>query len=178
MGIASPAGLDNLTGRPRQPKEMSAPATNNPPSTLRYRQRPVEKIRLRMADLASAVPTEHLLRELPGEDFIEIDARASLAHIVPKISLRELAEERPDLFLPVDEFVKLPAHRIATAYRLSEESYEPAEEFAPREQTRSRTFRGLHDRRSKSRPSLPQQSPPLHRTGSRRRTIPCPACTR
>jgi predicted regulator of Ras-like GTPase activity (Roadblock/LC7/MglB family) len=131
MGIASPAGLDNLTGRPRQPKEMSAPATNNPPSTLRYRQRPVEKIRLRMADLASAVPTKHLLRELPGEDFIEIDARASLAHIVPKISLRELAEERPDLFLPVDEFVKLPAHRVATAYRLSEESYEPAEEFAP-----------------------------------------------
>ena len=132
---ANPVGLDNLPQLSRQSKEMTAPASTYPSSTLRFRQRPVEKIRLRISDLAPVVGTEHLIGELPEEDFIEIDAHSTLAHIVPRISIRALAEVRPDLFLPVDEFVKLPAHRIATAYRLSEESYESGDEFSPDSKT-------------------------------------------
>lgn len=131
MVVASPVALDNLPTRPRQPKEMSAPATNKPSSTLRYRQSPVEKIRLRLSDLAPSLAAEHLVSELPEEDFIEIDAHSTLAHIVPQISIRALAESRPDLFLPVDEFVKIPIHRLATAYRISEEAYEPGDKFSP-----------------------------------------------
>lgn len=91
----------------------------------------MEKIRLRFSDFASAVPPEHLLCELPGEEFIAIDATAALSHIVPRISLRALAQERPDLFLPSDTLIKLPAHRIAEAYRVLEESYEPNSDAAP-----------------------------------------------
>jgi predicted regulator of Ras-like GTPase activity (Roadblock/LC7/MglB family) len=110
---------------------MSEPATTTAPSNLRFRQRPVEKIRLRLADLASAVPEDHLLSELPSDDFIEIDAHTALSHIVPKISLSDLARERPDLFLPGEDFIKLPAQRIATAYRVREESYDLGSKFSP-----------------------------------------------
>lgn len=110
---------------------MSEPATTHPASNLRFRQSPVEKIRLRLADLAPAVPSRLLLAELPGEEFIEIDARAAFRHIVPKIPIGDLARERPDLFPPGEEFVKLPAHRLAAAYRVREESYELGSEFFP-----------------------------------------------
>ena len=110
---------------------MSETAQTNPPSNLRFRQCPVEKIRLRLSDLAQAVSSEHLLADLPGEDFIEIDAHSTLSHIVPKISIRELAQERPDLFWPSDELIKLPPLCIAKAYRLREESYEIGSEFSP-----------------------------------------------
>jgi predicted regulator of Ras-like GTPase activity (Roadblock/LC7/MglB family) len=120
---------------------MSAPATNSS-STLRFRQIPIAKVRLRITDLAAFVAAQHLQRELPEEEFIEIDAHSSLAHIVPRISIRALAKVRPDLFLPVDEFVKLPTHRIATAYRMGEESYEPIDEFSP--ESKSSTAAG-HD---------------------------------
>ena len=110
---------------------MPEPASIHPPSSLRYRLLPIQKIRLRFSDFASAVPAESLLCELPSEEFIAIDASAALSHIVPKISLGTLAKERPDLFLPGDIFIKLPVHRVAHAYRLLEEVYEPDNEGAP-----------------------------------------------
>ncbi len=130
-GIASPARLDNLTTCHRQHKEMSETAQTNPPSNFRFRQCPVEKIRIRFSDFAPTVSPDHLLAELPGEEFIEIDARSTFSHIVPKISIRELSKERPDLFCPVDEFIKLPPQCLAKAYRLLEETYELDSEFSP-----------------------------------------------
>ena len=126
--IASLVVLDNLAGLLRQHKEMPESANNNPPSSLRHLHRPMEKIRLRFSDFASAVPPEHLLGELPNGETIELDAHAALSHIVPQISIRVLAKERPDLFLPSDHSVKLPPHRIAAAYRMLEESYDPKTE--------------------------------------------------
>ena len=134
-GIASPARLDNLTTCHRQHKEMSETAQTNSPSNLRFRQCPVEKIRLRLSDLAQSVSPEHLLADLPGEDFIEIDAHLTLSHIVPKISIKELSKERPDLFCSVDEFIKLPPQCLAKAYRLLEEPYELGSEFSPHNPT-------------------------------------------
>ena len=141
---------------------MPAPDTTNPPSSLRYRQRPIEKIRLRFSDFASAVPAEHLLCELPGEEFIAIDATAALSHIVPRISLRALAQERPDLFLPSDILIKLPAHRIAGAYRVLEESYEPNSDAAPEPPQPSGSFSDATqnlDRISKNQ-TLPVEAEP------------------
>ncbi|MFZ9919976.1 MAG: roadblock/LC7 domain-containing protein [Terrimicrobiaceae bacterium] len=142
---------------------MSESATIPPAPNLRYRQCPVEKIRLRLADLASAVPGECLVAELSGEDFIEIDARTVLSHIVPKISLRDLAIERPDLFLPGESFIKLPAHRIAAAYRLREETYDLDSEFSPKENSVRNGYEHLEatqnlDRLAKTR-SSPEESP-------------------
>jgi hypothetical protein len=134
-GIASPERLDNLTTLHRQHKEMSETAQTNSPSNLRFRQCPVEKIRIRFSDFAPTVSPDHLFAELPGEEFIEIDARSTLSHIVPKISIRELSKERPDLFCPVDEFIKLPPQCLAKAYRLREEAYELGSEFSPHTST-------------------------------------------
>lgn len=129
-GIASAVVFDNLAKRPRQYKEMLEPAKKSTPSSLRYRQRPLEKIRLLIEDFWAVVPPEHLRCDMPGMEFIDLDADTVLSHIVPQISVRDLARERPDLFFPADHAVKLPPHRVALAYRLREESYDPNTDFS------------------------------------------------
>jgi predicted regulator of Ras-like GTPase activity (Roadblock/LC7/MglB family) len=164
-GIASPVCLDNLTAQTRQHKEMSETSQTNPPANLRFRQCPVKKIRLRLVDLARFVSPEYLFADLPEEDFIEINAHSTLRHIVPKISIRELAMERPDLFCPVDEFIKLPTQCLAKAYRLHEESYELGSEFSPEKKSAHDLADHLLDstknltRLSKTKSSLQEPSP-------------------
>ena len=66
------------------------------------------------------MPRELLLRPIAEDETVEVPAGHILAHIVPTLSLRLLAELRPDLIEHARGVVRLPAHRIAKAYGLLE----------------------------------------------------------
>jgi predicted regulator of Ras-like GTPase activity (Roadblock/LC7/MglB family) len=100
------------------------PESTEPPSAppLRLRQRPVEKIRLPAARLARLVDPRFLLREMREHESIELNADRVLAHIVPHLTLADLAEASPDLFAPGSGIVRIPPPLLAAAYFIEEES--------------------------------------------------------
>jgi hypothetical protein len=75
---------------------------------------------MRLADIEEILPSELLLRPIAKDETIDLPAAHILAHIVPTLSLRLLAELRPDLIEPARGVVRLPAHRIAKIYGLVE----------------------------------------------------------
>jgi hypothetical protein len=85
-----------------------------------FRSAAPQKLRIRLADIASSLPKEQLLRSIAGDETIDLPAGHILAHIVPTLSLSLLAELKPDLIEPMSGVARLPAHRIAQAYALLE----------------------------------------------------------
>ncbi|MFM8764587.1 MAG: hypothetical protein ACKOEZ_07105 [Spartobacteria bacterium] len=85
-----------------------------------YRSAAPQTLRLRLADIEDLLPRERLLRPIAKDETVEVPAGHILAHIVPTLSLRLLAELRPDLIEPSHGVLRLPAHRIAKGYGLLE----------------------------------------------------------
>jgi hypothetical protein len=101
-------------------KEMSAAPSSLEAETAVYRSAAPQTLRLRLADIEDLLPRELLLRPIAEDETVEVPAGHILAHIVPTLSLRLLAELRPDLIEHARGVVRLPAHRIAKAYGLLE----------------------------------------------------------
>ena len=99
---------------------MSAAPKSLEAESATYRSAAPQKLRLRLSDIEDLLPRELLLRPIAEDETVEFPAGHILAHIVPTLSLRLLAELRPDLIEPARGVVRLPAHRIAKAYGLLE----------------------------------------------------------
>jgi len=125
--------LDNLHAQSRQHKPM--PETTDTPSAppLRLRQRPVEKIRLSAASLARLVAPHQLLRGTREQEVIELNAGRVLAHIIPHLTLTELAEAAPDLIAPGSDIIRIPPPLLAAAYRIEEETCSEDDRLATHE---------------------------------------------
>ncbi len=100
-------------------------AATEPPA---YRSQAPQTLRLRISDIADCLPADLLLRPIEEDETIDLPASHIFAHIVPTLSLNQLAEIRPDLIAPFNKVVRLPAHRIAKSYRLVETMNEAPEE--------------------------------------------------
>jgi hypothetical protein len=99
---------------------MSAAPSSLEAETAVYRSAAPQTLCLRLADIEDLLPRELLLRPIAEDETVEFPAAHILAHIVPTLSLRLLAELRPDLIEPARGVVRLPAHRIAKGYGLLE----------------------------------------------------------
>jgi len=99
---------------------MSAVTQSLEAESAAYRSAAPQTLHLRLADIEDLLPRELLLRPIAEDETIDLPASHILAHIVPTLSLRLLAELRPDLIEPARGVVRLPAHRIAKAYGLLE----------------------------------------------------------
>ena len=99
---------------------MSAAPQSLEAESAVYRTAAPQTLRLRLSDIEDLLPRELLLRPIAEDETVEVPAGHILAHIVPTLSLRMLAELRPDLIEPARGVVRLPAHRIAKAYGLLE----------------------------------------------------------
>lgn len=99
---------------------MSAAAQSLEAEPAAYRSAAPQTLRIRLADIAGSLPGEHLLRPIDEDETIDLPAGHICSHIVPTISLRLLAELKPDLIEPLSGVVRLPAHRMAKAYGLLE----------------------------------------------------------
>ena len=99
---------------------MSAAPQSLEAESAAYRSAAPQTLRLRLADIKDLLPRELLLRPIAEDETVEFPAAHILAHIVPTLSLRLLAELRPDLIEPARGVVRLPAHRIAKGYGLLE----------------------------------------------------------
>jgi hypothetical protein len=99
---------------------MSAAPQSLATESPAYRSAAPQTLRLRLSDIAGSLPQEQLLRPIDEEETIDLPAGHILAHIVPTLSLRLLAELKPDLIESLSGVVRLPAHRIAKAYTLLE----------------------------------------------------------
>jgi hypothetical protein len=95
---------------------MSATPHPSEAESAVYKSAAPQTLCLRLADIESLLPRELLLRPIADDETIEFPAGHILAHIVPTLSLRLLAELRPDLIEPTHKVIRLPAHRIAKAY--------------------------------------------------------------
>ncbi len=101
-------------------KEMSASPQSSEAESAVYRSAAPQTLRLKLADIEDLLPPELLLRPIAEDETVDFPAAHILAHIVPSLSLRLLAELRPDLIEPARGVVRLPAHRVAKAYGLLE----------------------------------------------------------
>ena len=101
-------------------KEMSAAPQSLEAESAIYRSAAPQTLRLRLADIEDILPPELLLRPIAEDETVDLPAAHILAHIVPTLSLRLLAELQPDLIEPTRRVLRLPAHRIAKAYELLE----------------------------------------------------------
>lgn len=99
---------------------MSAAPSSLEAESAVYRSAAPQTLRLRLADIEDLLPRELLLRPIAENETLEVPAGHILAHIVPTLSLKMLAELRPDLIEPARGVIRLPAHRIAKAYGLLE----------------------------------------------------------
>jgi hypothetical protein len=97
----------------------SAPSSLEAESAV-YRSAAPQTLRLRLSDIEDLLPQDLLLRPIAEDETVEVPAGHILAHIVPTLSLRMLAEIRPDLIEPTRGVIRLPIHRIAKAYGLLE----------------------------------------------------------
>jgi hypothetical protein len=81
-----------------------------------------------LGDLEKSIPTSRLLRPANPDETLEVPTSHLLAHIVPTVSLRLIAESYPDFVEPTDELIRIPAAKLATTYRLQEITgdFEPA----------------------------------------------------
>jgi hypothetical protein len=99
---------------------MSAAPQSLEAESVNYRSAAPQTLRLRLADIEDLLPRELLLRPIAEDETVEFPAGHILAHIVPTLSLRMLAELRPDLIESARGVVRLPAHRVAKGYGLLE----------------------------------------------------------
>ena len=122
----------------KEQNEMPA-AINSPLPRFRYWSTPPEMITIRVTDLEPFVPKANWILPVPEDLAVEIPADKIFLKNVPRISLRLLAELLPDHVFSSDGAVKLPASKLAAAYRLVEHSEElipepvvlPAPEVVP-----------------------------------------------
>ena len=114
-------------------------AINSPLPRFRYWSAPPDLIAVRVSDLEPFVPKANWILPVPEALTVEIPADKIFSKNVPRISLRLLAELLPDHVFSSDGAVKLPASKLAAAYRLVEHSEElipepvilPAPEVVP-----------------------------------------------
>jgi hypothetical protein len=85
-----------------------------------YRSAAPHILSLRLSEIEDFLPRKLLLREIAENETVDFPAAHILAHIVPTLSLKLLAELRPDLIEPARGLVRLPAQRVAKAYQLWE----------------------------------------------------------
>ena len=107
----------------KEQNEMPA-AINSPLPRFRYWSTPPEMITIRVTDLEPFVPKANWILPVPEDLAVEIPADKIFLKNVPRISLRLLAELLPDHVFSSDGAVKLPASKLAAAYRLVEHSEE------------------------------------------------------
>lgn len=136
-----------------------------PAPSQRLRQRPAEKIRLPVASLAGLVEPRSRLRDPREHESIELNADRVLAHIVPHLSLSDLAEAAPDLFAPGPGIIRIPPPLLAAAYTIEEEICTELERFPFREPSPacplSSAVRSLARDDEKSVNAGPESSEPL-----------------
>ena len=99
---------------------MSAAPHPSETESAVYKSATPQMLRLMLADIEDFLPPELLLRPIAEDESLEFPAGHILAHIVPTLSLRLLAELQPDLIEPTHKVIRLSAHRIAKAYGLLE----------------------------------------------------------
>lgn len=99
---------------------MSAAPPSLEAESAIYRSAAPQTLRLRLADIEDLLPRELLLRPIAEDETVDFPAGHILAHIVPTLSLRLLAELRPDLIESARGVIRLPAHRVAKSYGLVE----------------------------------------------------------
>jgi hypothetical protein len=99
---------------------MSAAPQPSEAKSAIYRSAAPHSLRLRLSEIEDLLPRELLLRPIAEDETVDRPAAHILAHIVPTLSLKLLAEFRPDLIEPARGVVRLPAHRVAKAYGLLE----------------------------------------------------------
>lgn len=114
----------------KQQKEMPV-ETNSPAPRYRYWFTPPRSITLKASDLKPFVPKASWKAPAPDGLTFEIPADKVLSKNVPRIPLRLLAELLPDHVLSSDGMVKLPAARLAAAYRLVQHREELPPEVLP-----------------------------------------------
>ena len=114
MGIS-----DNREVAMKEQNEM--PVEKKIPSPrFRYWATPPESLAVPVADIEPFVPRANWIVPAPDGLTVEIPAEKIFARNVPRIPLRLLAELLPDHISSSDGMVKLPAARLAAAYRLVE----------------------------------------------------------
>ncbi len=134
-------------------KEMTI---TSPSPQLRYWETPPEFIRIRVADIEPFVPKANALAPFPEGLSIELTAAQVFVKNVPRLPLRVLSELLPGYFSPSEGMVKLPAAKLAAAYRMvrheeklpdpepksvPEPKTEPLAESAPQPDRTDRTYR-------------------------------------
>lgn len=95
-------------------------------------------MRLRLVDIEKSMPPARLLRPAREDETIDLPAAHLFGHIVPSVTVRFLAKALPDFASNGDEIVRLPAARVALAYKLGEE-FAPAEGEKETSQTPERS---------------------------------------
>jgi hypothetical protein len=99
---------------------MSASPQASEAKSAIYRSAAPHTLRLRLSEIEDLLPRELLLRAIAKYETVDFPAAHILTHIVPTLSLKLLAEFRPDLIEPSRGVIRLPAKRVAKAYRLLE----------------------------------------------------------
>ena len=89
-------------------------------SRFRYWTTPPESLTIDVADIEPFVPRANWIVPAPDGLTVKIPAEKIFARNVPRIPLWLLAELLPDYVSSSDGMVKLPAARLAVAYRLVE----------------------------------------------------------
>jgi len=91
-----------------------------------YGSAPALSISMRLADLESLIPKDLLLRKSTPEETVKLSAAHVLSHIVPMLSLSELANLVPDFVEPASDMIRLPVSRVALGYTLREQIITPS----------------------------------------------------
>ncbi|MEI8312680.1 MAG: hypothetical protein WCH98_18165, partial [Verrucomicrobiota bacterium] len=111
-------------------KEMPV-VTISPSPRFRYWFTPPESLTLKVADIEHFVPKANWIVPAPEGLTVEIPAENIFSKNVPRIPLRLLADLLPDHISSSDGMVKLPAAKLAAAYRLVQHQEELIPEIPP-----------------------------------------------
>ncbi len=86
----------------------------------RHRFLPSESLTVKLSFIEPLIPPARLLRPAAPEETLDLPTASALAHVVPHISLRQLASLRPDFVEPSNDLIRLPVRSIAVSYPLKE----------------------------------------------------------
>lgn len=117
---------DNPKPRVKQPKVLTVPPPPAPPAApkgprYQYFSKPPAAVPVRLGDMAGSIPDGIRASFFDTDRIVEVPCGNILRGPVPKISLSMLADLAPECFATKnfsDAQIRLPAARLATAYRM------------------------------------------------------------
>lgn len=113
--------------------ESTAPLEGTP----RHRFLPCETLRVSLLEIEPLVPPGRLLRRALTGETLDLPTATIFAHVVPILSLHQLATLCPGFVEATSEFLRLPVRSLALAYPMEEKSTRPDDApFIPAIETR------------------------------------------